>query len=57
MDGRTHRTPSDDDVLLAELCHEIADLPSYGYRRACALVNRQRAVRAMRGSIPNGCIG
>lgn len=45
MDGRTHRTPSDDDVLLAELRHEIADLPSYGYRRACALVNRQRAVR------------
>lgn len=33
------------DGLLAELRQEIADLPSYGYRRACALVNRQRAAR------------
>ncbi|RCH25551.1 HTH-like domain protein [Pseudomonas aeruginosa] len=44
-DGRSHRTPSDDAGLLAELRQEIADLPSYGYRRACALVNRQRAAR------------
>ena len=42
-DGRSHRTPTDDAQLLAELRQEIADLPSYGYRRACALVNRQRA--------------
>jgi len=42
-DGRTHRTPRDDDALLGQLRQEIADLPSYGYRRACALVNRQRA--------------
>lgn len=41
-DGRTHRTPKDDASLLAELRQEIAQLPSYGYRRACALVNRQR---------------
>jgi putative transposase len=41
-DGRRHRTPMDDAQLLAELRQEIADLPSYGYRRACALVNRQR---------------
>ncbi|KFJ12655.1 nucleotidyltransferase domain protein [Delftia acidovorans] len=41
-DGRTHRSPSDDAELLAELRQEIADLPSYGYRRVCALVNRQR---------------
>lgn len=41
-DGRSHRTPSDDAQLLDELRHEIAELPSYGYRRACALVNRQR---------------
>ncbi len=41
-DGRTHRTPKGDASLLAELRHEIAELPSYGYRRACALVNRQR---------------
>ncbi|MBB1653292.1 integrase [Delftia sp. UME58] len=44
-DGRSHRTPSDDAGLLAELRQQIADLPSYGYRRACALVNRQRAAR------------
>lgn len=44
-DRRTHRTPNDDGVLLAELRHEIAELPSYGYRRACAPVNRQRAAR------------
>jgi len=44
-DGRSHRTPSDDDELLAELREEIAQLPSYGYRRACALVNRQRTAR------------
>ncbi len=42
-DGRSHRRPHDDDALLTELRQEIADLPSYGYRRACALVNRQRA--------------
>ena len=44
-DGRSHRTPSDDAGLLIELCQEIADLPSYGYRRACALVSRQRAAQ------------
>lgn len=38
VDGRKHRTPSDDASLLAELKLQIADLPSYGYRRACALV-------------------
>ena len=37
-DGRSRRTPSDDAGLLAELRQEIADLPSYGYRRACGLV-------------------
>jgi len=41
-DGRSRRTPCDDAELLVELRQEIADLPSYGYRRACALVNRQR---------------
>ena len=44
-DGRSHRTPSDDAGLLAELRQQIADLPSYGYRRTCALVNRQRTAR------------
>lgn len=42
-DGRKHRTPSDDSILLADLRLEIAQLPSYGYRRACALVNRKRS--------------
>lgn len=44
-DGRSHRTPRDDDALLGQLRQEIVDLPSYGYRRACALVNRLRAGR------------
>lgn len=44
-DGRTCRTPGGDTQLLAEIREQIADLPSYGYRRACALVNRQRAAR------------
>lgn len=43
-DGRTHRTPALDEQLLSEIRQHIADLPSYGYRRACALVNRQRVV-------------
>lgn len=42
-DGRTGRTPSTDQALLDEIREQIADLPSYGYRRACALVNRQRS--------------
>lgn len=43
QDGRRGRTPTGDAQLLAEIGEQIADLPSYGYRRACALVNRQRA--------------
>ena len=42
-DGRTGRTPATDAHLVAEIREQIAELPSYGYRRACALVNRQRA--------------
>lgn len=42
-DGRTGRAPAGDSQLLDELREQIAELPSYGYRRACALVNRQRA--------------
>jgi len=41
-DARMNRTPAPDDELLAEISLQIADLPSYGYRRACALVNRER---------------
>jgi len=44
-DGRKGRTPTGDAQLLAEIKQQIADLPSYGYRRACALVNRQRATQ------------
>jgi len=43
LDGRTSRPPGDDSQLVAEIRQQICDLPSYGYRRACALVNRQRA--------------
>lgn len=42
-DGRKARTPAGDAQLLADIREQIAELPSYGYRRACALVNRQRA--------------
>ena len=42
-DGRTQRTPRNDEQLLSEIRAQITDLPSYGYRRACALVNRDRA--------------
>lgn len=41
-DGRKRRTPISDGQLLIELREHIAELPSYGYRRACALVNRSR---------------
>jgi putative transposase len=42
VDGRTERTPRGDQQLLSEIREQITHLPSYGYRRACALVNRQR---------------
>lgn len=41
-DARKNRTPAPDEELLDDIRRHIADLPSYGYRRACALVNRQR---------------
>lgn len=41
-DARKNRTPAPNEELLDEIRRHIADLPSYGYRRACALVNRQR---------------
>jgi transposase InsO family protein len=41
-DGRTARTPRHDEDLLAELREQLSELPTYGYRRACALVNRKR---------------
>ena len=44
-DGRKGRTPTGDAQLLAEIRQQITDLPSYGYRRACALVNRQRSAQ------------
>ena len=43
VDGRTRRTPLGDEQLLSDIREQITELPSYGYRRACALVNRQRA--------------
>jgi putative transposase len=42
VDRRTDRTPHGDEHLLADIREQIAELPSYGYRRACALVNRKR---------------
>ena len=54
-DGRMHRTPAPDDELLAEIRVQIADLPSYGYRRACALVNRERRVQGRPLVNPKRC--
>jgi transposase InsO family protein len=45
QDGRRHRRPADDDQLLQDIRQEVASLPRYGYRRAGALVNRQRRLR------------
>ena len=43
-DARTRRTePASDAILLDEIKAQITELSTYGYRRACALVNRQRA--------------
>jgi transposase-like protein len=41
-DVRINRTSAPDGELQGELQRHIADLPSYGDRRACALVHRQR---------------
>ena len=41
IDRRTAHTPGGDDELLAEIRAQIVELPSYGYRRACALVKVQ----------------
>jgi transposase InsO family protein len=41
-DGRRNRRSSDDQALIEELRAEVSSLPSYGYRRAVALVNRRR---------------
>jgi putative transposase len=42
VDGRKRRTPACDEQLLIDIREHIGALPSYGYRRACALVNRER---------------
>ena len=41
-DRRSGRTPSNDEALVEALRAEVSSLPSYGYRRAQALVNRRR---------------
>lgn len=44
IDARTRRTtPVSDVALLDEIKAQIIELPTYGYRRACALGNRHRA--------------
>jgi putative transposase len=47
-DRRRHRHPRADAELLAEIRAEIAELPSYGYRRAWTLVNRRRDAEGRR---------
>jgi putative transposase len=41
-DGRRNRRPADDEALVAEIRAEVAELPTYGYRRACECVRRRR---------------
>ena len=41
-DRRGAKAPAGDAQLLDDIRRQIAELPSYGYRRACALVNRER---------------
>ena len=41
-DARRGRVPGQDESLLADIRRHIAELPSYGYRRAGALLNRER---------------
>jgi putative transposase len=41
-DRRRNRRPRDDGELVAEITHEMATLPSYGYRRTWTMVNRRR---------------
>jgi transposase InsO family protein len=47
VDGRTTRSPAGDEQLVEEIKAQIASLPSYGYRRAAALVNRDRRRRGL----------
>ena len=41
-DDRSGRAPAQDEALLVDIRRHIAELPSYGYRRAGALLNRER---------------
>jgi putative transposase len=41
-DRRRSRRLREDGELVAEITTEVAALPSYGYRRAWAMVNRRR---------------
>ena len=44
-------------LLLNEIKAQITKLPTYGYRHACALLNRQRARRQLAaGPTPSGSI-
>jgi putative transposase len=49
VDGRTTQTSHqpDDAVLVDAVCAEITALPTYGYCRAGALVNRTRALMGL----------
>lgn len=42
QDRRKARTSAPDSALVQEIRGHIVDLPTYGYRRACVPINRQR---------------
>jgi putative transposase len=50
VDGRTARVrdPASDMILIDSVRTEIKELPTYGYRRAGALVNRSRSLIGLR---------
>ncbi len=41
-DGRRARRPTEDEMVVSEIRDEIAQLPTYGYRRACERLRRRR---------------
>jgi putative transposase len=41
-DGRRHRRLAEDETLVAEIRAVVAELPTYGYRRATGLLRRGR---------------
>ena len=57
QDRRKGRRPADDALLVQELRGVVVELQSYGYRRACELVNREREATGADRVTPSVPIG